>query len=132
MYGIAATMMGHLSVAPAIQEGLYTPERHLFYLAMETFIYEYRRLIRILNAYAEPFYPLTDENQHTEDIKKEASDQKNETENKKDIKNDKTSQSKTPLSTKENISIKEANKVIEEDWVQVKHNARIRVVREAI
>ena len=132
MYRIAATMMGHLSVVPAVQEGLYTPERYLFYLAMETFIYEYRRLIRILNAYAEPFYLLTDKNQHTEDIKKEASDQKNETENKKDIKNDKTSQSKTPLSTKENISIKEANKVIEEDWVQVKHNARIRVVREAI
>ena len=67
-----------------------------------------------------------------EDIKKEALDQNNDTENKTDIKNNKTSQIKIPLSTKENIIIQEANKVIEEDWVQVKHNARTRVVREAI
>ena len=62
MYETAASMIGHLSVAPAFQEGLYTPERHLFYLAIETFIYEYRKSIRMLSAYAEPFYPLTEEN----------------------------------------------------------------------
>ena len=86
MNGKAATMIRYLSVAPAYQEGLYRPERHLFYLAMETFIYEYKRSIGMLNAHAEPFYPSTDNNQYTEDIKKEASDQNNDTENKTDIK----------------------------------------------
>ena len=86
----------------------------------------------MLNAHTEPFYPSTDDNQYTEDIKKEASDQNNDIENKTDIKNNKTSQIKTPLSTKENITIQEANKVIEEDWVQVKRNAWTRVVCKAI
>jgi len=80
MYGTAATMMGHLSVALVFQEGLYTPERHLFYLAMETFIYEYRRSIGILNAYAEPFYPfypVTVENSRDGDMKEKPNGRKN-------------------------------------------------------
>ena len=132
MYGTAATMIGHFSVAPAIQDGLYTLEKHLFYLAMQTFIYQCRKSIGMLNAYAEPFYPPTEENQHTEEIKKDDLNRNNEKEKKIDTKNDKSSQINKPQSTKENILIQEENDIIEEDWVQVKWNARTRVVREAI
>ena len=65
MNGTAEIIGGHLLVAPAYQEGLYTPEKHLFYLAIEMFIYEYRRSIGMLNAHVEPFYhfyPITVEN----------------------------------------------------------------------
>ena len=74
MYGTVATMMGHFSAAPAVQEGLYTQEKHLFYVAMQTFIYQYRRSIGMLNAYVESFYPPTEINQQTEEIKEEISD----------------------------------------------------------
>ena len=43
MNGEAAVMLGNFSVAPAFQDGLYTPEKHLFYLAMETMIYAQRK-----------------------------------------------------------------------------------------
>ena len=132
MNGTAATMIGHLSVAPAFQEGLYTPERHLFYLAMETFIYEYRKSIGMLSTYAEPFYPPTEEKQHKKDIIKEASVQNKDTEKTTNITNEKTNQVKTYESTKEKVSIQEINNVIEEDWVQVKRNAKTRVVQEAL
>ena len=115
MYRTAATIIRHLSVAPAFQEGLYTPEKHLFYLAMETFIYEYRKSIGMLSAYTEPFYLPTEENQHKKDIKKEEFIQNNDTENTSNIQNDKTKQVKTPVSTKERISIQKEHNVIEED-----------------
>ena len=65
MYETAATLLGQVSAVPAYQEGLYTPERHIHYLVMETFIYEYRKYIGMLNVYAEPYYPLTDRNHNT-------------------------------------------------------------------
>ena len=83
MNGTAAIMLGYLSVAPAFQEGLYTPEKHLFYLAIETFIYEYRRSIGMLNAHAEPFYPfypVTVENSRDRDMEEKT----NRLENKKE------------------------------------------------
>ena len=117
MYGTAATMMGHLSVAPAVQEGLYTPERHLFYLTMETFIYQYRRSIGMLNAYAEPFYLPMEENKQMEEIKEEILDKNIDKENNTNIQNEKTSQIKTPIINNENTTIKEENKDIEDDWI---------------
>ena len=96
MYGTAATMIGHLSVAQNIQDGLYTPEKHLFYLAIDTFIYQYRKSIGMLNAYVEPFYPPMEETQHTEEIKKEDADRNNnnDTKNETDTKKVKTSHKK--------------------------------------
>ena len=84
-------MMGHFSAAPAVQEGLYTQERDLFYLAMQTFIYQYRRSIGMLNAYADPFYPPTEENQQMEEIKEENSDKNIDKENKTNIQKEQTS-----------------------------------------
>ena len=132
MNGTAATTMGYLSAAPAVQEGLYTPERHLFYLTMETFIYQYRRSIGMLNAYAEPFYPPTEENQQTDEIKEEISDKNIDKENNTNNQNEKTSQIKTPVINKENTTIKEENKDREDNWIQVKRNERTSVKREAI
>ena len=117
MYETAASMIGHLSVAPAFQEDLYTPERHLFYLAMETFIYEYRKSIGILSAYAEPFYPPTEEKKHKKDIIKEPPAQNNDTEQTTNITIKKANKATTPESTKETVSIHEDNNVIKEDWV---------------
>ena len=128
----AATMIGHMLVAPTFQEGLYTPERHLFYLAMETFIYQYRKSIGMLSAYAEPFYPPTEENQQKKDITKEASVQNNDEETTTNINNDKINQGTTHVSIKEKKSIQEANNIIDEDWMQVKRIAKTRVVRDAI
>ena len=131
MYGPAAIMIGHQSVAPTVQDSLYTPERHLFYLAMETFIYQYRKSIGMLSAYAEPFYLPTEENKYTEETKNEESEQKNEIEKKSDTKKDKTGQNNNHLGRKENTPIGEVNEIKEEEWVTVKRNERTKVVREA-
>ena len=132
MYEAAKTMIGHSLVASACQEGLYTQEKHLFYLAMENFIYQYRKSIGMLSAYAEPFYPPTEEKQNKKDIIKEASAQNKDAEKTTNIQNEKINQVAIPESTKEKISIQEINNVIEEDWVQVKRNAKTRVVQEAL
>jgi len=52
-------LLRYASIPPAYQEGLYIPEKHLFYLAMETLIYEKREKIGILSTSAQPFYPPT-------------------------------------------------------------------------
>ena len=65
MNGTAAMLIGQVSAAPAFQDGLYTSDRHLYYLAMETFIYEYRKSIGMLNVYADPFYLLTVKGNYT-------------------------------------------------------------------
>ena len=48
MYGLALSLLAN----QASQEGLYTAEKHLFYLVMETWIYEKRKMLGMLNAYA--------------------------------------------------------------------------------
>ena len=74
MYGTAATLIGQVSAAPAFQDGLYISDRHLYYLAMETFIYKYRKSIGILNIYVDLYYSPIVKGNHTkenegEDIK---------------------------------------------------------------
>ena len=67
MYEAAAARLGYASAGPTCFEGLYTPEKHLYYLAMETFLYQYRKYIGMLDARAKPFYPATVMERHSVD-----------------------------------------------------------------
>ena len=153
MYGIAATLLGQVSVVPAYQEGLYTPEQHIHYLVMETFIYEYRKYIGMLNTYADPYYPPTDRNHHTTEkftdgkieveqhisqskslkLKntQESIEHKSEVTKTTDIPKDKIKDNTNNIITN-TISLKEENKQIEEDWVIVKASGKTKTVREAV
>ena len=135
MNGIAATMLGNLSVTPAFQEGLYTPERHLFYLAMQTFIYKYRRLIGMLNAYAEPFYPfypVTVENSRDRDMKEKPNGRKN----KKGLKKQSEVTKPTDIETRSEETIKPVlqqreeviNKQSTEEWKKVESKKKKKTV----
>ena len=57
MHEVAASLLAKRQY----QDDLHTPEKHLFYLAMETLIYEKRRNIGMLNAQAYSFTPQTSE-----------------------------------------------------------------------
>ena len=52
MYRTAVALLGYTSILLAYQEGLYIPEKYLFYLAMEMIIYEKRKNIGMLSASA--------------------------------------------------------------------------------
>ena len=43
-------------------------EKHLFYLAIETWIYERCKTIEMLSTYVQPFYPFQAEDECTENI----------------------------------------------------------------
>ena len=67
MYGLETTFLAN----QASQDGLYTAEKHLFYLVMETWIYEKRKMLGMLNAYAQPYDPLQAVEQWAETKKEE-------------------------------------------------------------
>ena len=54
MYGLASTLLAN----QASQDGLYTAEKHLFYLVMEIWIYEKCKMLGMLSIYAQPYNPL--------------------------------------------------------------------------
>ena len=67
IYGAAAARLGYALAGPTCFEGLYTPEKHLYYLAMKTFLYQYRKYIGMLDARAKPFYLATVTKRHSVD-----------------------------------------------------------------
>ena len=71
-------MLGNFSAAPAYQEGLYMPEKHLFYLAMEMLIYAQRKREGMLDYRTVPFYPPPDKVYHTKKNNGETKSHNNE------------------------------------------------------
>ena len=68
-----AELLGYTSILPAYQEGLCTPEKYLFYLAMQIMIYEKRKQIGMLSTSVQPYYPPIVEEKTTQDSKKNGS-----------------------------------------------------------
>ena len=134
MYGEAAALLGYISTVPAYQEGLYTSEKHLFYLAMETMIYAQRKREGMLDARAFPFYPpMVKDNSGKFSVDK--STLHNNEHNKKNLEKSENNVGHTSTKSDNCIptTIAEVNKIIEEDWVAVKAaNIRTRVVQEAV
>ena len=130
---VAAVMLGNFSAAPAYQEGLYMPEKHLFYLAMETLIYAQQKREGILDYRVVPFYPLPDMGYYTKKNNEEWK-RHNKESKKSNIgieRNDSTA--KQNNENKEPKTIIETNTLIEEDWITVKKtNIKTKEVREAI
>jgi len=126
-------------------QDLYTFERHFIYEFAKTSLYEWQKQLGMLSPYAEVYYLPTDksareQNTNENETSTKGKDheekitpvQNNDTESTAKYKNDKTNQDNKPVSTKEKKSIQKKINVIEEDWVQVKRNAKTKEVREAI
>ena len=109
-------LLGYVSIAPAYQEGLYTPEKHLFYLAMETMIYAQQKREGMLDAHAFPFYPPTVKD-NSGKFSVDKSILYNNENNKKKL--EKLENNVRYISTKSDnrilTTIVEVNKIIEED-----------------
>ena len=64
MYRLVSSVLAN----QAYHEGVYTVEKHLFYLAMETWIYERCKTIGMLSTYVKLFYPFQAEDKLIENI----------------------------------------------------------------
>ena len=127
----AAVMLENFAVSLAYQEGLYTPERHLFYLAMETLIYAQWKREGMLDARAVPFYPPIDTVYYMEKNNGETKSYKESKKSNKGIKKDDTT-TKHKNVNKAPKFITEINTIIEDEWITVKNNnIKTRVARES-
>ena len=136
IYRAAVVLFGYVLTAPAYQEELYTPEKHLFYLAMETMIYMQWKREGILDAHAFLFYPPTVKVNNGKFSVDKSTLHKNK-HNKKKERREKSENNIGNISIESNnhtpTTIVEVNKIIEEDWVAVKAaNIRTRTVQEAV
>ena len=111
MCGIVAALLGYALIPLVYQEDLYTPEKYLFYLAMETIIYEKQKNIGMLSVSAQLYYPPIVEEKTTQDSKKEpvAENHMHKPKN--------TKQQNQEIKIQDKINIANTNKQIEEDWV---------------
>ena len=103
MYGLALSLFAN----QASQEELYIVEKHLFYLVMETWIYEKRKMLGMLNAYAQPYDPLQAVEQWAENTKEET------------IENDRNNLKNT---TKLKVAQNTTQQVFDDILKQSKHN----------
>ena len=120
-------------VALAFQDGLYMPEKYLFYLAMETMIYAQQKREGMLDYRAVPFYPPLDKVYHTKTNNEETKSHHNESK-KSDIGSERNGSTiKQNNKIKVPKTINEINTLIKDNWITVKNTTiKTKVVREAI